>query len=68
LNEGLATTIIFVCLQCGRVEEFYDPEIEKAPARKSRRDPRVHDFRSTRCTSMPNCVKPHCPYRRQETN
>jgi Fur family ferric uptake transcriptional regulator len=50
-----------VCLQCGRVEEFFDPEIE-------RRQQAVAEERGFRLQDhalalYANCTKPACPYR-----
>src|SRR6059058_6111031 len=43
LNEGKHHDHL-VCLQCGRVEEFYDPEIEKRQTRVAReRGFEIHD-------------------------
>ena len=44
LNEGTHHDHL-VCLQCGRVEEFYDAEIEKRQA-EGRARPRLHDHRA----------------------
>ena len=51
-----------VCLQCGRVEEFYDAGIEK-------RQTAVASERGFRITEhalylYAECVKPRCPYRK----
>jgi Fur family ferric uptake transcriptional regulator len=50
-----------VCLQCGRVEEFFDPEIE-------RRQQAVAEERGFRLQDhalalYANCTKPACPHR-----
>ena len=48
-----------VCLQCGRVEEFYDSEIEKRQgeiARKSGFELRGHSL-----ALYADCTKPNCP-------
>jgi Fur family ferric uptake transcriptional regulator len=50
-----------VCLQCGRVEEFYDAEIE-------RRQQRIAEERGFRLQDhalalYAHCVKPDCPHR-----
>jgi Fur family ferric uptake transcriptional regulator len=50
-----------VCLQCGRVEEFFDAEIEK-------RQSRIADDRGFRISEhalylYAECVKDPCPYR-----
>jgi Fur family ferric uptake transcriptional regulator len=60
LNEGHHHDHL-VCLQCGRVEEFFDPEIEK----------RQHDIvkqlgfelREHALYLYAECVKPHCEHR-----
>ena len=50
-----------VCLQCGRVEEFYDAEIEKRQARVAKeRGFAIHDHS---LYLYADCVKPRCPYR-----
>jgi Fur family transcriptional regulator, ferric uptake regulator len=51
-----------VCLQCGRVEEFFDPDIEK-------RQTRIAHERGFHITEhalylYAECVKPKCPYRK----
>lgn len=51
-----------VCLQCGRVEEFYDPEIEKRQVRIAKeRGFTVHDHA---LTLYVDCAKEMCPHRR----
>ncbi len=50
-----------VCLQCGKVEEFYDAEIEKRQseiARKSGFELRGHSL-----ALYADCSKPNCPNR-----
>jgi Fur family ferric uptake transcriptional regulator len=50
-----------VCLQCGRVEEFYDGEIEKRQgevAKKSGFELRGHSL-----ALYADCTKPNCSYR-----
>jgi Fur family transcriptional regulator, ferric uptake regulator len=60
LNEG-AHHDHLVCLQCGRVEEFYDPEIEKRQAKIAReRGFTIHDHQ---LHLYADCVKPQCPFR-----
>ena len=51
-----------VCLQCGRVEEFFDPDIEK-------RQNKIAHERGFQVTEhalylYAECVKPKCPYRK----
>jgi Fur family ferric uptake transcriptional regulator len=61
LNEGSHHDHL-VCLQCGRVEEFYDAEIEK----------RQHKIAAERGFSISehalylyaDCTKPRCPHRK----
>lgn len=61
LNEG-GHHDHMVCLQCGRVEEFYDPDIE---ARQNiiaeERGYRIH---AHSLYIYADCVKPDCPYRK----
>jgi Fur family ferric uptake transcriptional regulator len=60
LNEG-AHHDHLVCLQCGRVEEFYDPEIEKRQAKVARdRGFAIHDHQ---LHLYVDCTKPQCPHR-----
>src|SRR4030088_506975 len=50
-----------LCLQCGRVEEFYDPEIEKRQLRIAR--DRGFEISEHALYLYAECVKPACPYR-----
>jgi Fur family ferric uptake transcriptional regulator len=60
LNEG-AHHDHLVCLQCGRVEEFYDPEIEERQAKVARdRGFAIHDHQ---LHLYVDCTKPQCPHR-----
>jgi Fur family ferric uptake transcriptional regulator len=53
-----------VCLQCGRVEEFYDAEIEKRQGKVARdRGFQIHDHS---LQLYADCVKPNCPHRPKE--
>jgi len=53
-----------VCLQCGRVEEFYDSEIEKRQNRVARdRGFAIHDHQ---LYLYADCIKPQCPHRPKE--
>ena len=53
-----------VCLQCGRVEEFYDSEIEKRQAKVAReRGFAIHDHQ---LYLYADCLKTDCPYRPKE--
>jgi Fur family ferric uptake transcriptional regulator len=60
LNEGKHHDHL-VCLQCGHVEEFYDPEIEKRQNRVAReRGFAVHDHS---LYLYADCLKADCPNR-----
>ena len=60
LNEGKHHDHL-VCLQCGRVEEFYDPEIEKRQSRIAReRGFAIHDHS---LYLYADCLKADCPNR-----
>lgn len=61
LNEGHHHDHL-VCLQCGRVEEFYDAGIEKRQAAVARE----RGFRITEHALYlyADCVKVRCPYRK----
>jgi Fur family ferric uptake transcriptional regulator len=50
-----------VCLQCGRVEEFYDAEIEKRQGEIAKQ----HGFelRGHSLALYADCSKPNCPHR-----
>jgi Fur family ferric uptake transcriptional regulator len=50
-----------VCLQCGRVEEFYDAEIEKRQNKVAReRGFSIHDHA---LSLYADCIKPACPHK-----
>ena len=50
-----------VCLQCGRVEEFYDPDIEKRQNKVARdRGFSIHDHQ---LHIYADCTKKDCPHR-----
>lgn len=52
-----------VCLQCGRVEEFYDAEIEKRQEKIAReRGFAIHEHS---LYLYADCTKERCPYRRE---
>src|SRR5512142_66923 len=51
-----------VCLQCGRVEEFYDPDIEKRQTRIAHE--RGFEISEHALYLYAECVKPKCPYRK----
>lgn len=61
LNEGKHHDHL-VCLQCGRVEEFYDAEIEKRQ-HKIAKD-RGFALQEHALALYGNCVKPGCEHRR----
>ena len=60
LNEGSHHDHL-VCMQCGRVEEFYDAEIEKRQVRVATE--RGFAIREHSLQLYAECTKPHCPYR-----
>lgn len=51
-----------VCLQCGRVEEFYDPEIEKRQARIAKE--RGFVLQEHSLSLYADCTKENCPHRK----
>jgi Fur family transcriptional regulator, ferric uptake regulator len=51
-----------VCLQCGRVEEFFDNEIEKRQTKVAR--DRGFEISEHALYLYAECVKPACPYRK----
>ena len=61
LNQGMHHDHL-VCLQCGRVEEFYDPEIEKRQ-HKIARD-RGFEISEHALYLYADCTKPRCPHRK----
>ena len=50
-----------VCLQCGRVEEFFDPEIEKRQEKVAK--DRGFAIREHSLYLYVDCAKPACPHR-----
>jgi Fur family ferric uptake transcriptional regulator len=60
LNEGKHHDHL-VCLTCGKVEEFYDPEIEKRQARIARE--RGFAIRDHSLYLYADCLKADCPDR-----
>jgi len=50
-----------VCLQCGRVEEFYDSEIEKRQHDVARQ--RGFELHGHSLALYADCTKTNCPYR-----
>ena len=63
LNEGKHHDHL-VCMQCGRVEEFYDPEIEKRQIKVARE--RGFAISEHALYLYADCTKPDCPYRKQQ--
>ena len=61
LNEGTHHDHL-VCIQCGKVEEFYDPEIEKRQIKIAR--DRGFAITEHALYLYAECVKPRCPYRK----
>jgi Fur family transcriptional regulator, ferric uptake regulator len=61
LNEGKHHDHL-VCMQCGRVEEFYDPEIEKRQTRVARE--RGFAISEHALYLYADCTKPDCPHRK----
>ena len=60
LNEGSHHDHL-VCLQCGRVEEFYDAEIERRQRRVAAE--RGFALNDHSLSLYADCVKAECPYR-----
>ena len=50
-----------LCLQCGRVEEFYDPDIEKRQADVARQ--RGFTLHGHSLALYADCTKKNCPHR-----
>jgi Fur family ferric uptake transcriptional regulator len=50
-----------VCLQCGRVEEFFDPEIERRQQQAA--EQRGFLLQDHALALYANCTKPACPHR-----
>jgi Fur family ferric uptake transcriptional regulator len=62
LNEGGHHDHL-VCLQCGRVEEFYDAEIEKRQDRvANERGFRIHEHS---LSLYADCIKQNCPHKQE---
>ena len=61
LNEGKHHDHL-VCLTCGRVEEFFDPEIEKRQVRIARE--RGFEIHEHALYLYAECTKPRCPHRK----
>ena len=51
-----------VCVQCGRVEEFFDSEIEKRQTKVAQE--RGFEIQEHALYLYAECVKPSCPYRK----
>ncbi len=64
LNEGSHHDHL-VCLQCGRVEEFFDPEIEKRQNEIVRQ--RGFELREHALYLYVECTKPDCEHRKEST-
>ena len=64
LNEGSHHDHL-VCLQCGRVEEFYDAEIEKRQNRVAK--DRGFAIREHSLQLYADCTKADCPFRTKPT-
>ncbi len=62
LNEGTHHDHL-VCLQCGRVEEFFDPEIEKRQSRIA--EERGFAVRDHALYLYADCVKRDCEHRKR---
>jgi Fur family transcriptional regulator, ferric uptake regulator len=61
LNEGKHHDHL-VCLQCGRVEEFYDPDIEKRQTKIAQE--RGFTISEHALYLYADCTKPKCPHRK----
>ena len=61
LNEGKHHDHL-VCMQCGRVEEFYDAEIEKRQARVAKE--RGFEISEHALYLYADCTKARCPHRK----
>jgi len=61
LNQGTHHEHL-VCLQCGRVEEFYDADIEKRQIKIARE--RGFEISEHALYLYADCTKPRCPYRK----
>ncbi|SFP84354.1 ferric uptake regulator, Fur family [Nitrosomonas cryotolerans] len=53
-----------VCLQCGRVEEFYDVEIEKRQLKIAK--DRGFKLQEHSLSLYADCIKSPCPYRKRK--
>lgn len=64
LNEGHHHDHL-VCMQCGRVEEFFDPEIEKRQNKIA--EERGFSVREHALYLYADCTKKACPHRKTPT-
>jgi Fur family ferric uptake transcriptional regulator len=55
-----------VCMQCGRVEEFYDRDIEKRQLKIARE--RGFEIREHALYLYAECIKPRCPHGKGGSN
>lgn len=62
INEGSHHDHL-VCLQCGKVEEFYDPEIERRQVKIAK--DRGFNIKEHQLYLYAECTKPKCPGRPQ---
>jgi Fur family ferric uptake transcriptional regulator len=62
LNQGQHHDHL-VCVQCGRVEEFYDAEIERRQAKIAKE--RGFEIQEHSLQIYADCTKPGCPHRPQ---
>jgi Fur family transcriptional regulator, ferric uptake regulator len=60
LNEG-AHHDHLVCMQCGRVEEFFDPEIERRQSKIAK--DRGFALQEHALSLYAECIKPNCSHR-----
>ncbi len=65
LNEGNHHDHL-VCMQCGRVEEFYDRDIEKRQLKIARE--RGFEIREHALYLYAECIKPNCPHGKGGSN
>jgi len=63
LNEGRHHDHL-VCVDCGRVEEFYDAAIEKRQHAVARE--RGFEISEHALYLYAQCVKPRCPHRKEK--
>ena len=63
LNEGKHHDHL-VCMQCGKVEEFYDAEIEKRQIKVAKE--RGFQVNEHALYLYADCIKPNCPNKKQD--